>query len=167
MWVFRNKLDENGEVTRNKERLVWKGYAQVEGIEYGETFSFVAKLEGVRTLLAYSTYKAFKVYQMDVKFTFLNSILEEEVYIEQPEGFVDVDNKNMVCRLHKSLYGLKQAPRSWYERFHNYLVKIRSERTNDNNNIYLKIEKGKGILLSKIFVDGITLEVKVLYVNIL
>ena len=82
-WVFRNKLDENGEITRNKARLVWKGYAQEEGLDYGETFAPVAKMEGVRTLLAYAAYKGFKVYQMDVKSTFLNGILEEEVYIEQ------------------------------------------------------------------------------------
>ena len=92
---------------------------------------------------------------MDVKSTFLNDILEEEVYIEQPKGFFDINNKNMVCRLHKALYGLKQAPRAWYERLHKYLVKIGFERTNDNNKLYIKIEKGKGIFLYKIFVDDI------------
>ena len=92
---------------------------------------------------------------MDVKSTFLNGILEEEVYIEQLEGFFDVNNKNMVCRLHKALYGLKKASRAWYERLHYYLVKIGFERTDDNNNFYMKIEKGKVILLSKIFVDDI------------
>ena len=81
-WVYRNKLDENGEVTRKKARLVCKGYAQEEGIDYRETFASVVRLEGVRTLLAYSTYKGFKVYQMDVKSSFRNGILEEEVYIE-------------------------------------------------------------------------------------
>ena len=85
-WVFRNKLDENGEITRKKDRLVCKGYAQEEGIDYEETFSPVARMEGVRTLLAYVAYKGFKVYQMDVKSIFLNGILEEEVYIEQPKG---------------------------------------------------------------------------------
>ena len=76
-WVFRNKLDENGEITRNKARLVCKGHAQEEGIDHGETFSPIARLEGVRTLLAYDAYKGFKVYQMNVKSTFLNDILEE------------------------------------------------------------------------------------------
>lgn len=124
----KNKLDENHEVTRNKERLVCKGYAQEEGIDYGETFSPILRLEGVRTLLSYYAYKGFKFYQMDVKSTFLNGILEEEVYIEQPKGFVDPNNKNMICRLHKALYGLKKTPRAWYERLHNYLVKIGFEK---------------------------------------
>ena len=81
-WVFRNKLNEDGKVSRNKERLVCKGYSQEEGIDYGETFSSIARLEGVRTLLAYVTHRGFKVYQMDVKFAFLNGILEEQVYIK-------------------------------------------------------------------------------------
>ena len=92
-WIYQNKLDENGEFTRNKERLVCKGYAQEEGIDYGETFSPVARLEGVRNLLSYVVYNGFKVYQMDVKFAFLNSILEEEVYIEKLEGIFDANNK--------------------------------------------------------------------------
>ena len=80
--VFRNKLNEDGEVFRNKERLVCKGYSQEERIDYGETFCPVARLEGVRTFLACDTHKGFKLYQMDVKSTLLNGILDEEVYIE-------------------------------------------------------------------------------------
>ena len=98
-WVFRNKLNKDGKVSRNKTRLVCKGYSQEEGIDYGENFSPIAKLEGVRTLLAYATHKGFKVYQIDVKFAFLNGILDEEVYIEQPKGFIDLDKKDMVCKL--------------------------------------------------------------------
>ena len=81
-WVFRNKLDEKGKVTRNKARLVCKGYAQEEGIDYGETFAPIAIMEGVRIFLDYAAYKGFKVYQMDVKSAFMNGILEEEIYIE-------------------------------------------------------------------------------------
>ena len=81
-WEFRNKLDEYGEVARKKARLFCKWYAQEEGIDHGETFAHVARLEGVRSLLAYVAYKGFKFYRMDVKFAFLNGILEEEVYIE-------------------------------------------------------------------------------------
>ena len=92
---------------------------------------------------------------MDVKSTFLNGILEEEVYIERLERFVDLGNKNMVCKLHEELYGLKQAPSAWYERLHTYLVKIGFARTNDNNNLYLKSESESKILLAEIFVDDI------------
>ena len=92
---------------RNKKTLISKGYAQEEGIDYGETFFLVARLEGVRTLLSYSAYKGFKFYQMNVKYAFMNDILEEEVYIEQSKEFVDANNKNMECRLHKALSSLK------------------------------------------------------------
>ena len=119
---IQNKLNEDGKVSRNKERLVCKGYSQEEGIDYGETFAPVARFEGVRTLLAYATHRGFKVYQMDVKFAFLNGILDEEVYNEQLEGFVDPNKRDMVYKLHKELYGLKQAPRAWYERLHNDLI---------------------------------------------
>ncbi|GLJ08830.1 hypothetical protein SUGI_0096780 [Cryptomeria japonica] len=153
-WIFINKLNEKGEVIQNKERLVCKGYAQEEGIDYGETFAPVARLEGVRTLLAYATFKNFKIYQMDVKSTFLNGILEEEVFIEQPEEFVEEENNDQVCKLNKAVYGLKQAPRAWYERLHSYLIKIGFIRTSENINMYMKNDE-YGILISTIFVDDI------------
>ena len=115
-------MNEDGEISRKKARLVCKGYSQEEGIDYGKKVSYVARLEGVRTLQAYTTHRGFKVYQMDVKSTFLNKILDEEVYVEQPKGFVDSRKKDMVYKLNKALYGLKQAPRAWYERLHNYLI---------------------------------------------
>jgi hypothetical protein len=86
-WVYRNKLNEYGQVTRNEARLVCKGYAQVEVVDFEETFSPVARMEAIRLLLAYACSKNIKVYQMDVKSAFLNGELGEEVYIEQPEGF--------------------------------------------------------------------------------
>ena len=106
-WMFENKLDENGEIKRNKAILVCKGYAQEKGLDYGETFSPITRMEGVINLLAYAVYKGFKFYQMDVSFSILNGILEEEVYIDQPEGFVDDSNRDIICKLHKALYGLK------------------------------------------------------------
>jgi hypothetical protein len=111
-WVFRNKLNEYGKVMRNKSRLVCKGYAQVEGIDFEETFAPVARLEAIIMFLAFACFKNFKVYQMDVKSSFLNGNLEEEVYIEQPEGFLLSENKDYVCKLKKTLYGIKQAPRA-------------------------------------------------------
>ena len=91
---------------------------------------------------------------MDVKYALLNGILEEEVYIEQLEGFVDPRKKDMVCKLHKASYGLMQAPRAWYEILHNYLMKIGFKRTNDNNNLYIKEGPNKKIVLAEIFVDN-------------
>eukprot|EP00253_Pinus_taeda_P025434 PITA_25434 len=111
-WVFKNKLNENGEVIRNKARLVCRGYVQQEGIEFEENFSPVARLEAIQMFLALSSFQKFKVFQMDVKPTFLNGDLEEEVYIEQPDGFILGNDPNLVCRLKKDLYGLKQAPRA-------------------------------------------------------
>eukprot|EP00253_Pinus_taeda_P020802 PITA_20802 len=87
-WIFKNKLNENGEVIRNKARLVCKGYAQQEGIDVEETFAPVARLEAIRMFLSLSSFQKFKVFQMDVKSAFLNGDLEEEVYIEQPDGFI-------------------------------------------------------------------------------
>jgi hypothetical protein len=88
-WVFRNKQDEFGVVKKNKARLVGKGYTQVEGFDFGETYAPVARLESIRILLAYATHHDFKLHQMDVKSAFLNGPLQEEVYVEQPPGFED------------------------------------------------------------------------------
>ena len=106
-WVFINKLDENGQVTQNKAKLVCKGYAQIEGIDFEETFAPMARMEALRTILAYACSKQIKVYQMDVKSSFLNGELEEEVYIEKPQGFVQSDHGDVVFILRKALYGLK------------------------------------------------------------
>jgi hypothetical protein len=92
--------------------LVCKGYAHIEGLDFDETFAHVARLESIIMFLAYVCHKRFKVYQMDVRSYFLNGYLNEEVYMEQPEGFELSDNPDLVCKLKKDLYGLKQAPRA-------------------------------------------------------
>ena len=101
---------------RNKARLVAKGFSQVEGLDFGETFAPVARLEAIRILLAYASHHDMKLYQMDVKSTFLNGFINELVYVDQPHGFEDPRYPNYVYMLSKALYGLKQAPRAWYER---------------------------------------------------
>jgi hypothetical protein len=108
-WVFRNKQDEHGVVTRNKARLVAKGYAQVAGLDFEETFAPMARLESIRILLAYAAHHSFRLFQMDVKSTFLNGAIKEEVYVEQPPGFEEERYPDHVCKLSKALYGLKQA----------------------------------------------------------
>jgi hypothetical protein len=123
-WVFRNKQDEHGVVTRNKARLVAQGFTQVEGLDFGETYVPVARLESIRILIAYATNHDFKLYQMDVKSVFLNGPLQELVYVEQPPGFEDPKKTNHVFLLYKALYGLKQAPRAWSECLKGFLLKM-------------------------------------------
>ncbi|GJS04161.1 retrovirus-related pol polyprotein from transposon TNT 1-94 [Tanacetum coccineum] len=114
-WLWKNKKDEDQTIIRNKARLVAKGYAQEEGIDFEESFAPVARLEAVRIFVAYAAHKSFPIYQMDVKTTFLNGPLKEEVYVAQPDGFVDPDHLEKVYRLRKGLYGSKQAPRAWQD----------------------------------------------------
>jgi hypothetical protein len=109
-WVFEKKMNEQGQIVRNKSRLVYKGYAQVEAQDFDETFAPVEILEAIGMFLDYDCHKNFKVYQMDVKSTFLNGYLEEDVYVEKPEGFSLKNNHDYVCKSKKELYGLKQAP---------------------------------------------------------
>ncbi|GKB59432.1 putative reverse transcriptase domain-containing protein [Tanacetum coccineum] len=111
-WIYKVKLDELGGILKNKARLVARGYRQEEGIDFEESFAPVARLDAIRIFLAYAAHMNMIVYQMDVKTTFLNDILREEVYVSQPDGFVDQDNLNHVYKLKKALYGLKQAPRA-------------------------------------------------------
>nr|GEY28170.1 hypothetical protein [Tanacetum cinerariifolium] len=113
-WIYKVKLDELGGILKNKARLVARGYRQEEGINFEESFSPVARLEAIRIFLAFAVQKNMLVYQMDVKTAFLNGNLWEEVYVSQPDGFVDADNPNHVYKLKKALYGLKQAPRAWH-----------------------------------------------------
>ena len=116
-WVFKKKTDMDGNVSVYKARLVAKGFRQVQGVDYDETFSPVAMLKSVRIMLAIAAYFDYEIWQMDVKTAFLNGNLTEDVYMIQPEGFVDPANADKVCKLQKSIYGLKQASRSWNIRF--------------------------------------------------
>jgi len=115
-------LDESGNVVRNKARLVAQGYTQIEGIDFEKIFAPVAWLEAIWITLAFASYKDFKLFQMDVKSAFLNRFIEEEMYVEQPPGFVDHTHPDFVFKLDKALYGLKQAPRAWYERLSSFLI---------------------------------------------
>ncbi|GKD16461.1 retrovirus-related pol polyprotein from transposon TNT 1-94, partial [Tanacetum coccineum] len=99
-----------------------KGFAQEEGIDFEESFALVARLEAVWIFITYAAHKSFLIYQMDVKTAFLNGPLKDEVYVAQPDGFVDPDHPEKVYRLRKALYGLKQAPRAWYDELLNFLI---------------------------------------------
>ncbi|GJW64035.1 retrovirus-related pol polyprotein from transposon TNT 1-94 [Tanacetum coccineum] len=119
---FDRLKDEDQTVIHNKARLVAKGYAQEEGIDFEESFTLVARLKAVRIFIAYAAHESFLIYQMDVKTAFLNGLLKEEVYVNQPEGFVYPNHPKKVYRLRKVLYGLKQAPRAWYDEVSNFLM---------------------------------------------
>ncbi|GJT29212.1 retrovirus-related pol polyprotein from transposon TNT 1-94 [Tanacetum coccineum] len=114
-WIYKVKLDEYVDVLKNKAMLVAKGYHQEEGIDFEKSFSLVARIEAIRIFIANAASKNIIIYQMDVKTAFLNDKLKEEVYVSQPEGFVDPDHPTHVYYLKKALYGLKQAPRAWYD----------------------------------------------------
>nr|GFA91168.1 hypothetical protein [Tanacetum cinerariifolium] len=112
-WLFKNKHDEKQTVIRNKSRLVMRGYRQEERIDFEESFAPVARMEAIGIFLAYAAHKSFTVFQMDVKTGFLHGTLKEDVYVCQPEGFINADHPSHVYKLKKALYGLKQAPRAW------------------------------------------------------
>nr|GEX76823.1 integrase, catalytic region, zinc finger, CCHC-type, peptidase aspartic, catalytic [Tanacetum cinerariifolium] len=114
-WIYKVKLDELGGILKNKAQLVARGYHHEKGINFEESFASVARIESIRNFLAFATHMNMVVYQMDVKNTFPNGNLWEEVYVSQPDGFVDKDNPNHVCKLEKALYGLKQAPCACFE----------------------------------------------------
>ncbi|GJX12417.1 retrovirus-related pol polyprotein from transposon TNT 1-94 [Tanacetum coccineum] len=153
-WLWKNKKDEDQTVIRNKARLVAKGYAQEEGIDFEESFAPVARLEAVRIFIAYAAHKSFPIYQMDVKTAFLNGPLKEEVYVAQPDGFVDPDHPDKVYRLRKALYGLKQAPRAWYDELSKFLISNGFTKGIIDPTLFT-IKYGEDILLVQIYVDDI------------
>jgi Reverse transcriptase (RNA-dependent DNA polymerase) len=119
-WVYKKKMNVQGEVERYKARLVAKGYKQKAGIDYEEVFAPVARIETIRLLISLAAQNKWSILQMDVKSAFLNGVLEGEVYIEQPSGYVKVGKGHMVLKLKKALYELKQAPRAWNTRIDAY-----------------------------------------------
>ncbi|KAI5322684.1 hypothetical protein L3X38_031756 [Prunus dulcis] len=154
-WVFKTKLNLDGSVQKNKARLVAKGYSQKPGVDYNETFAPVARLDTIRTLIALAAEKGWQLYQLDVKSAFLNGILEEEVYVDQPEGFVVKGSESKVYKLHKALYGLKQAPRAWYSEIDGYFAECGFTKSQSEATLYVKARGSENILIVSIYVDDI------------
>ncbi|CAL9006850.1 unnamed protein product [Prunus brigantina] len=153
-WVYKTKLNLYGTVQKNKARLVAKGYSQKPGIDYNETFAPVARLDTIRTLIALAAQKEWSLYQLDVKSAFLNGVLKEEVYVDQPQGFVKKDEETKVYKLHKALYGLKQAPRAWYDEIDAYFNKAGFKKSPSEATLYVKAE-GSDVLIVSLYVDDI------------
>ena len=146
-WIFKNKTDENDEIVRNKSRLEAQGYTQVEGIDFDESFTPVARLESIQILLSIACIINFKLYQMGMKSAFLNGFLNEEVFVEQPKGFQDPHFPDHVFRLKKTLYGLKQASKAWYDRLTTYLLDHGFKRGQADRTLFVKRDK-KSLLVT-------------------
>ncbi|GJT67510.1 retrovirus-related pol polyprotein from transposon TNT 1-94 [Tanacetum coccineum] len=153
-WLWKNKCDAGNIMVQNKTRLVAKGYKQEEGIDFEESFAPVACLEAVRMFIAYAAHKNITIFQMDVKTAFLNGPLKEEVYVSQPEGFIDPEFPDHVYRLKKALYGLKQAPRAWYDKLFSFLIEHGFFKGIINPTMFTR-RHGGDILLVQVYVDDI------------
>ncbi|GJR31032.1 retrovirus-related pol polyprotein from transposon TNT 1-94 [Tanacetum coccineum] len=153
-WIYKVKLDELGGILKNKARLVARGYRQEEGIDFEESFAPVARLEAIRIFLAFAAHMNMVIYQMDVKTAFLNGNLREEVYVSQPDGFVDPDKPNHVYKLKKALYGLKQAPRAWYDMLSSFLISNDFSKGSVDPTLFIRRE-GNDLILVQIYVDDI------------
>eukprot|EP00253_Pinus_taeda_P007670 PITA_07670 len=137
-WVYKTKRNVEGKIDRHKARLFVKGYKQQQGKDYYETFALVAMMETVRTVLSITAQHKWKIYQMDVKSAFMNGVLKEEVYVEQPPGYEVEGQEHKVCKLKKALYGLKQAPRAWYSRIDAYLIENGFDKCDVEPTLYIK-----------------------------
>jgi hypothetical protein len=153
-WVFKNKQGEDGEVVRNKARLVAQGYSQVEGLDFGETFAPVTLLEAIMILLAFAASKGFKLYPMDVKRDFLNGVIQEEVYVRQPLGFESPKYPDRVYKFLKALYGLKQASQAWYVRLKIFLLEHGYVMGSVDKTLFT-LNHGTDFLLVQIYMDDI------------
>ena len=155
-WIYKRKRGSDGKVETFKARLVAKGYTQKEGIDYEETFSPVAMLKSIRILLAVAASLDYEIWQMDVKTAFLNGNLNEDIYMQQPEGFKAKGKEHMVCKLQRSIYGLKQASRSWNIRFDQAITSFGFEKSPDEPCVYKRIQAQKIVFLV-LYVDDILL----------
>ena len=157
-WVFKHKRDANGNINRFKARLVAQGYSQEYGLDYDEVFAPVAKFNSIRTVLAIANELDLEVHQMDVKTAFLNGDLDCEIYMKQPEGFVDPDQPEMVCKLHKSIYGLKQAARCWNKTIDSFLKESGYSQSDADPCIYYKCVNKRGkqcFIIMALYVDDL------------
>ncbi|GKD47228.1 retrovirus-related pol polyprotein from transposon TNT 1-94 [Tanacetum coccineum] len=146
--IYKVKFDELGGVLKNKVRLVARGYRQEKGIDFEESFAPVARLEVIRIFIAFAAYMNMFVYQMDMKTAFLNGILQKEVYVSQPDGFVDPENPNHVYKLKKALYELKQAPRAWYDLLSSFLLSQKFSKGTVDPTLFIRREGTQILLMS-------------------
>ncbi|KAM7479031.1 hypothetical protein LguiA_027244 [Lonicera macranthoides] len=146
-WVYKLKKKTDGTVERYKARLVARGFSQQYGLDYEETFSPVAKMVTVRTIISLAAYKGWNLWQLDVKNAFLYGELDRDIFMEQPQGFVSKEFPNHVCRLKKALYGLKQAPRAWYGKIAQYLIFCGFKASNSDPSLFVKSQSAEYMMI--------------------
>jgi hypothetical protein len=155
-WIYKIKHAADGSIEKYKARFVARGFSQVEGIDYEEKFDPVARYTSICTIIALAASMGWRLHQMDVKTAFLNGEIEEEVYIEQLDGFVIHEQKSHVYRLKKAMYGLKQAPRAWYENMNGFLMSLGFNKSVGDPNLYYHIV-GDECLILFLYVDDLFL----------
>ena len=151
-WIFKKKMKTDGTIDKYKARLVIKGYKQREGLDYFDTYSPVTRITSIRMVLAIAAIRNLEVHQMDVKTAFLNGNLEEEIYMEQPEGFIAKRQEKKVCKLVKSLYGLKQAPKQWHQKFDHVILDSGFKINECDKCVYVK-DTPDGYVILCLYVD--------------
>ncbi|CAM8902608.1 unnamed protein product [Rhodiola kirilowii] len=154
-WIFKEKLNKNGDVDRYKARLVAKGYAQKYGIYYTEVFAPVAKWDTIRAVLAQACQRGMVIHQLDMKSAFLHGELTETVFVEQHPGFERLGSEDKVYKLKKALYGLKQAPRAWYNRIESYFSRNGFIKYPHEPTLFIKTITGGNILIISLYVDDL------------
>jgi hypothetical protein len=155
-WIYKVKKAVDVSVEKYKARFVARCFSQIERIDYDETFAPVARYSSIRSILALSAQMGWRIHQIDVKTVFLNGIIEEEVYIEQPKGFETFDKDSHVFRLKRALYGLKQAPRAWYTWIDSYFIGLGFTKSEVDENLYQILVEGK-FLIIVLYVDDLIL----------
>lgn len=153
-WVFKTKLNENGDIEKHKARLVVKGYAQRYGVDYTKVFAPVARLDIIHVILAVASQYGWEVFQLDVKSAFLHGELKEEVFVQQPERFIKKEEEEKVYKLKRALYGLKQAPRAWYSKIETYFLREGFKKCSSEHTLFTKSVGGQ-ILIISLYVDDL------------